>query len=241
MQPHSHAEIDTRITRVSVPDQVFASVCEAILTGRYAPGERLPAQRELAREYGVNLTTVREAVKRLEQLKLVDVRHGSAMRVRDWRRHGSLDLIAHALLRAGHLDREMLEQVLEARRVLLSQSAALAAGRATPGQAERLTELAVRVAGEPDGAIAQQLDFAFYEELVEIAGNIVFSLIMNSVRDLYLAGAALYRGVIANRDRLAPLYAEISDAVAAGDSERARAAAYELAFTQERQLLDAFK
>lgn len=241
MSSSSLAAIDTRITRVSVPDQVFASVCEAILTGRYAPGERLPAQRDLAREYGVNLTTVREAVKRLEQLRLVDVRHGSAMRVRDWRRHGGLDVIAHALLRAGHLDREMLEQVLEARRVLLSQSAALAAGRATAGQAKRLAELAGEVASEPDEAVAQQLDFAFYEELVEIAGNIVFSLIMNTVRDLYLAGAALYRGVVANRERLAPLYAEIAEAVAAGDPERARVAAEQLASTQERQLLEVFQ
>lgn len=241
MNSRAPSAIDTRIIRVSVPDQVFASICEAILTGRYAPGERLPAQRDLAREYGVNLTTVREAVKRLEQLRLVDVRHGSAMRVRDWRRHGGLDVIAHALLRAGHLDREMLEQVLEARRVLLSQSAALAATRVTTAQARRLCDLAAKVAEEPDDAVAQQLDFAFYEELVENAGNIVFSLIMNSVRDLYLAGATLYRGVIAHRERLAPLYSEIANAVASGDSERARAATYELASTQERQLLEAFK
>lgn len=240
MSDLTQPRINTDIVRVSVPDQVFASICEAILSGRYAPGERLPAQRDLAREYGVNLTTVREAVKRLEQLRLVDVRHGSAMRVRDWRRHGGLDVIAHALLRAGHLDREMLGQVFEARRVLLSQSAALAASRATAAQSRRLSKMAVKVASEPDEAAAQQLDFAFYEELVEIAGNIVFSLIMNSVRDLYLAGAALYRGVIAHRERLAPLYAEIADAVAAGDAERARAAAEELALTQERQMLAAF-
>lgn len=241
MDPSGATKIDTHITRDSLPRQVFASVCEAILSGRYAPGESLPAQRDLAREYGVNLTTVREAVKRLEQMRLIDVRHGSAMRVRDWRRHGGLDVIAHAILRAGHLDREMLVQVLEARRVLLSQSAALAAKRATTAQANRLSDLATKVVGEPDEAAAQQLDFAFYEELVEIAGNIVFILIMNSVRDLYLAGATLYRDVIAHRERLAPLYVEIADAVAAGDAERARAAAEELAYTQERQLLETFK
>lgn len=240
MSDLANRRIDTGIVRVSVPDQVFASICEAILSGRYAPGERLPAQRDLAREYGVNLTTVREAVKRLEQLRLVDVRHGSAMRVRDWRRHGGLDVIAHALLRAGHLDREMLTQVLEARRVLLSQSAALAAGRATAEQAGRLSEMAAKVAAEPDDAVAQQLDFVFYEELIEIAGNIVFSLIMNSVRDLYLAGAALYRGVIAHREKLAPLYAEIASAVNDGDAERARVATEELALIQENQMLAAF-
>nr|MBA3809273.1 GntR family transcriptional regulator [Solirubrobacterales bacterium] len=50
------------ITRSSVPDQVFARLREAILAGAYRPGERLPPQRALAADLGVNMASVREAL-----------------------------------------------------------------------------------------------------------------------------------------------------------------------------------
>src|SRR5215217_842912 len=114
------------LSRASVPDQVFGRLCEDILGGRYAPGERLPTQRALAADLQVNVATVREAVKRLEQLRLVEVRHGDAMRVRDWRQSGGLDVIAHVLFRAGGLDTGTLASVLEARRLMLQEAARLA-------------------------------------------------------------------------------------------------------------------
>src|SRR5918994_898193 len=78
------------LSRSSLPDQVFHRLAADVLAGRFAPGERLPTQRALAASLGVNMASVREGIKRLEQLKLVEVRHGDAMRVRDWRAHGRL-------------------------------------------------------------------------------------------------------------------------------------------------------
>src|SRR4051812_42408263 len=173
------------IRRSLVSDQVFRSLAEEILSGRYAPGEKLPTQRTLAAELGVNMASVREAVKRLEQLRLVEVRHGDAMRVRDWRAHGGLDVVAHLLFRAGALDRDTLASLLEARRLMLAEAARLAAERRSPEQAARLGELADGFAAAPDEEAAQALDFAFMTELVEAAGNVVFGLILNSIRELY--------------------------------------------------------
>ena len=98
------------IKRALVSDQVFGLLCEGILGGRYRPDEKLPTQRTLAAELGVNMASVREAVKRLEQLDLVEVRHGDAMRVRDWRAHGGLDVIGHVLFRAGGVKRPWVER-----------------------------------------------------------------------------------------------------------------------------------
>lgn len=221
-----------------MPDRVFDATCEAILSGRYAPGEKLPTQRSLAQEYGVNMATVREAVKKLEQLRLIEVRHGDAMRVREWRRHGSLDVVAHMLAGAGVFDRQVFAGVLEARRLLLAECARLSAERATEEQAARLTELARRLAAEQDDEAAQRIDWEFYEELADASGNIVFALIINSIRDLYLANAQIFRVVVADRDRTAPLYAAIAAAVTARDGETAAGAATELAAAQERRLLE---
>src|SRR4051794_41852633 len=73
------------IARISLPDQVFHRLVADVLAGRHAPGDRLPTQRRLAAELGVNMASVREGVKRLEQLRPVEVRHGDALRARDRR------------------------------------------------------------------------------------------------------------------------------------------------------------
>src|SRR4051794_27435461 len=143
------------------------------------------------------MASVREAVKRLEQLRLVEVRHGDAMRVRDWRSDGGLDVVAHVLFRAGGLDEGTLRALLEARRLMLTEAARLAAERRTEDQAGRLAELAERIVVEEDAEAAQALDFAFMSELVEAAGNVVFVLILNSIRELYFSRAELFRAVAA--------------------------------------------
>ena len=224
------------IQRSLVSDQVFRALTEDILSGRYEPGEKLPTQRALAADLGVNMASVREAVKRLEQLRLVDVRHGDAMRVRDWRSHGGLDVVAHVLFRAGGLDRDTLASLLEARRLMLRESARLAAERRKPEQAERLAGLAERIREETDPGSAQALDFAFMTELVEAAGNVVFQLILNSIRTLYFEHADLFRGVVAERGELAPLYAAAAAAVKAGAPSKAATAIEKLAARQEEQL-----
>src|SRR4051795_7163651 len=120
-----------------VSDQVFGRLCEDILGGRYEPGEKLPTQRTLAAELDANMAPVREAVKRLEQLGLLEVRQGDAMRVTDWRASGGLDVIAHVLFAAGGLDRDTLAHLMEARRLMLAESARLAAARRDDEQARR--------------------------------------------------------------------------------------------------------
>src|SRR5215213_1233051 len=84
--------MEQSLDRSSLPDQVFHRLAADVLAGRYAPGERLPTQRALAASLGVNMASVREGIKRLEQLRLVDVRQGDAMRVLDWRSHGGLEI-----------------------------------------------------------------------------------------------------------------------------------------------------
>ena len=224
---------------MAVAERLFAQLSTEILSGRYEPGEKLPPQRTLAAELGVTMTALREALKRLEQLGLVEVRHGDAMRVTDWRARGGLDVIAHVLFAAGGLDRSMLADVMEARRLMLSESARLAAERRDPEQAARLVELAERIAQAPDGPTAQALDWAFFHELVEAASNVVLLLVMNTIRDIYLQRGELFEAVVAGRDELAPLYARAARAIERGQATAAGRAVEQLALRQERALTEA--
>lgn len=226
-----------QVQRSLVSDQVFRLLCEDLLAGRYEPGELLPTQRTLAADLGVNMASVREAVKRLEQLRLVESRQGEGMRVRDWRVHGGLDVLAHLVLRAGGLDSGVLAAVMEARRLMLAEAARLAAQRRTPEQAERLRELAEHLADADEPEERQALDFAFYTELVEAAGNLVFALITNSIREVYFQHAEAFRPIVGDRGMLEPLYRRAAKAVEAGDGEAAARAVGALAATQEAALL----
>src|SRR3954451_5536580 len=77
----------------NVSDQVYALLRGEILSGRYAPGDALPSERRLSEELESSRHAVREALKRLQQAGLVAISQGGATRVRDWRRHGGLELL----------------------------------------------------------------------------------------------------------------------------------------------------
>ena len=88
------------------------------------------------------------------------------------------------------------------------------------------------MAESPD---AQLVDLAFMTELVEASGNVVFVLILNTVRRLYFENADLLEAVAA--PDLAPLYERAARAIAAGEATRAANAIAKLAGEQERRLL----
>jgi len=221
------------IPRASVPDHVFAQLREAIILGRYLPGERLPPQRALAAELEVNMASAREALKRLEQLRLVEVRHGDGTRVLDWRRSGCLE----ALVLRGGIDQPFVRDLFEARRLLLVEAARLAAVRRSDEQARSLRELADAVASAGDDGARLRADWAFMAGLVESAGNLVFQLIMNSVRELYLERAEAFTALVAEGGSLTGLYARAAAAVEAADPEAAATAIDTLAAAQAAAML----
>ena len=221
-----------------VSDQVFRTLLESVLSGAYAAGEKLPTQRALAADFGVNMASLREAVGRLEQMGLLEVRQGDAMRVRDWREHGGLDVVAHLALAGGGVDAAVLGDVFEARRLMLAELAALAAERRTQAEAARLEALAASIAAAGSEAEAQRLDFAFFSELAQAGRNLVFVLILNGIRTLYFEHAQLLP-VTARHTELAPRYATAARAIAARDPQSARAAVGDLAAAQQRRVQEA--
>ena len=221
------------VPRLSVPDQVFEQLRGAILSGVYGPGERLPPQRALAAEMEVNMASVREALKRLEQLRLVEVRHGDATRALDWRRSGGLE----ALLLGGAMEEPFVRDLFEARRLLLVEAARLAAQRRSGEQARQLRELAEAVERAEEPGVRLAGDWAFMSALVEAAGNLVFQLIMNSVRELYLQRADAFTALVSPRERLAGLYARAAGAVDRQEPDEAARALGELASAQAASMV----
>jgi DNA-binding FadR family transcriptional regulator len=95
------------------------------------------------------------------------------------------------------------------------------------------------IAGAADDRTALFADWAFMATIVEAAGNLVFQLIMNSVRQLYLPQVEAFAPVVAEREQLIPVYRRAAAAIEAGDTDGAGAALNELAGAQEQRMLRA--
>lgn len=209
------------VPRAPLHEAIAERLLSHVVQSDLQPGEKLPGERELARRLGVSRTTVRQAILVLQTQGILEVRHGGGTFLHH------LDPTSGPLARVVER-RHRLPAVLEARRALEIPIAALAAERRTDEQAEELRTLA-RVA-----AREQTADFTFFAGLVEASGNVVFSLILNSVRPIYFEHAELFAGLITPDQ--AAMYDRAAEAVAAGDADGAAAAVTELALRQEQAL-----
>ncbi len=153
--------------------QVVAAIDEAIASGRYKPGQRLPAERDLAEEFGVSRPTVREAMLALEIRGIVEARHGSGVYVTD-------QPVAEAVPQ--ELDIGPFE-LTEARALFEGETAALAATIISDEQLEQLENILKAMveenAGEYNGELA---DRAFHVGIAEATRN---SAIVTVVEDLW--------------------------------------------------------
>lgn len=215
----------------SVAERVASALKSAIVRGRFQPGDALPSERELAEQYDVNRSSIREAMKRLEAWGLVTIRHGGATRVTEFLLNAGLSVLPELLESGGQLGTSILGDLHELRGLLLGWSAEQAARRADPSSVARLEELSRRLS-EPKlkPAEAQALDYDFFEQLVAITGNQLLVLFSKVVRDIYFRAPErflpLYRPDVfdAGHHRRAVAAIKGRDVKAAGDAMRAHAA-----------------
>jgi GntR family transcriptional regulator, transcriptional repressor for pyruvate dehydrogenase complex len=157
-------------------EQIVQQIEESILSGELSEGAQLPAERDLARQFGVSRTAVREAIKALQEKGLVDAFPGRGTFVTNGTSNSmrrSLDRI----IKSGETDG--WDYLVEVREILEPEIAALAAMRATDQDLATMRD-AVQVmnkaASDSDAFIEADLDF--HLALAEAAGNpIVLSLI----------------------------------------------------------------
>ena len=127
---------------------------------------------------------------------------------------------------------------MEARRLLLTEAARLAAARRDDAQAELLAGLARELAAAPGDEAAQGIDFAFFATMIQASQNLVLLLIANSIRDLYFQRLAAFRAIVRDRAVLAEHYEAAAAAIDARDPETAARAVGEIALAQEAAMLE---
>lgn len=206
----------TEATSVVVAGELLAF----LLSGAVTPGERIPSERELAEKLGVGRSAVREALKPLALLGIVDVRQGNGTFF-----HGTDSALLPRVVEWGLLlgQRSVIDLV-EARRPVEVALASLAAQRRTDEQLQRLQSHLGAMKDADAVETFTQADTAFHLCLAESASSAVLSSILNSVRELL---STWIRTVVSDLPRTGPLYREhlkIFKAVQDRDAERAAVA-----------------
>ncbi|MCO4771075.1 MAG: FadR family transcriptional regulator [Deltaproteobacteria bacterium] len=210
------------IERRSLADAVYEQLRDAIVSGDLEPGSSLPSERQLREQLGVNRGALREALKRLEEARLVRIRHGGATEVLDFREHAGTSLLEDLLVAPdGSVRTRVARGVIEMRAALAPDIARLAALRGGPDCTERLAEQLVALR-EADGVLNQQrVALEFWATLVDASDNLAYRLAYNSLREGYVRFMHLLSPVLADEVGDVDAYQSIADAVAAGESEAA--------------------
>ncbi len=228
----------TPVSKQSLSDAVFAQLRDRIVGGDLAPGSKLPAERLLCEALGVNRGAVREALRRLEQARLVSVRHGGTSVVLDYRKAGGLDLLADLIVTpAGEPDLLVLRSIVEMRSALAPDVARLAALRADAGVRRRLAASLAAIRGAAnDLPLLQELVTDFWSHLVDGSSNVAYRLAYNSLRASYDPCRALFTQVLAAEIADVAAYAAIVDAVESRDPDAAESCARTLVRRGEEAL-----
>jgi GntR family transcriptional repressor for pyruvate dehydrogenase complex len=178
------------LRRRRVHEDVAEQLRDAILDGRFKPGDKLPPERELAGEFGINRTSLREAIKLLEGLGLVTVRQGDGATVRPLI-DASLEIIAPMIFHSGRIDAEMLADMTEVITPLLLAMARLAIERHNPADIAAVRHLRDLIADETR---QREERFASWRDLLvllsDMTHNRVWQMLARRLR-LLLASAPL--------------------------------------------------
>jgi GntR family transcriptional repressor for pyruvate dehydrogenase complex len=203
-------------------DVAIARVKDMITSGKLVPGQRLPREQDLARELGLSRSSLREAVRALTLIKVLETRQGDGTYVTSLEPRLLFDAVAFVthLLR----DHQMLE-VWEVRRLLEPAATALAVARMTEQDhlelAERIERF--RVAATADEVM--QADVEFHRFIYHCAGNSVLETVLETL-SLQTLQVRTWRKATDELHRRAALeeHSQIYRAILARDPELARAA-----------------
>ncbi len=208
------------VKHVKIADQVADELQDWFRSGELTPGMRLPPERELAAQFGVSRTSLRDALRRLELLGYLDARQGDGTYVRvpdgETMSQPFRNLMSSLPQNAADL--------LEFRMLLEPEVAALAAVRLTPLARQELGDSLARQQALPDQSprLGRE-DALFHDALARAAGNTVVLRVLATLRDL-LHDVRVIALPAAGSRRTVSEHERIVQAVLAQDRDGARQA-----------------
>jgi len=203
------------LSRSRLHEEIASIIQKQIMNGTIAPGAKLPPERDLAETFNVNRATVREALRKLENLELLEIRHGDGVYVKNYLESGNLDLIKAAI----RMDESfgVLLNVHEVRRFAVPEMAYLAALRRTP---EDLADLEHAVF--TSDASMMERDIKVHQLIARATHNLLCTIFLNFFNQIFRDYGYLYFDHEKNVARSRTFHREIYEAIKNRRPEDAR-------------------
>jgi GntR family transcriptional regulator, transcriptional repressor for pyruvate dehydrogenase complex len=208
-------------------DSVFAKLLADIVSGAYAAGSRLPAERELARQLGASRPTLREALRRLGEWNLVEPRRGSGVVVRPYR-DWSIEVLT-AYLRYGKPEAgqatiaRILIDMLAMRRVLVLEVIQFTADRIPKGGTTGARAAMARAWSMRDTPNYAREDLEIMRQITEAAKFTPGLWLLNRMSQLWLDTASELRFAVRPPDDYVAVHSKFFDMLEDGRGAEAHA------------------
>ncbi|MEU6536630.1 FadR/GntR family transcriptional regulator [Streptomyces sp. NPDC047000] len=176
---------------MAVTDAAILKIKNMIVSGELAPGSRLPPEKELSESLGLSRNSLREAVKALEVIRVLDVRRGDGTYVTSL--EPRLLLEAMSFVVDLHQDDSILE-ILAVRRMLEPQVTALACRSITDARLDEIEKQLADVGEDADVESLVAHDIAFHQLIAEAAGNAYLTTLLDSLSS-HTVRARVWRGI----------------------------------------------
>ena len=195
-----------RIERKPLSESIAEQIELAIYDGTFAIGEPLPAEQQLASQFGVSRNVVREAFKYLKERGLIDIQNGMGAYASQPSTHMTSNALERYIRMQDHND--IIADLYEVRRMIEGESAKLAALRATQDDLDHLLECLQRMEQHGgDADLWADSDLDFHLSLATASGNSLFPMLLqplvNHLREVIIEGyvepGATERGLEAHR------------------------------------------
>lgn len=164
-----------------ISQNIVEQIRSAILAGEIKIGDQLPPEKDFAKHFGVSKSSLREAYRVLEAYGLLEIRQG--MSGGAFVKEVDLKTVKDALVNYLFFQNPGLNEYTQTRIFIEPQVVRICAEKATPEDVEELEQMIHAMEQEPNGKnFMSDLDSAFHKKLVEIAGNKILSLVVESVQ-----------------------------------------------------------
>ncbi len=218
------------ISKNRLYEEIVGQLQERILHGELPAGSRLPAERDLAQALGVNRGTVREAIKKLEMLGLVEIRHGDGIYVKNYLESGNLELLKSIIYSNRSISLDILKNILDLRAILAPEMAGVAARQRS---SEDLTFMKDIIA-DGSKSVAER-DLGLHHAIARATKNILYIFILNFFNQLFRDYGHLYFDDNENEKRSERFHRDIVAAIEKKKSDEAHKIMKEvLAYTEKK-------
>lgn len=206
------------IKKNSISDQIFQQLLESIAGGQWKSGHKIMSENELSTKMGVSRNSVRTAIQKLVALGLLEARQGEGTFVTE---QSSTNRYMNAMVPTLIFSNKDVYEMLEFRKIVETETARLAAIRATPEDVKRLEDLTYLLEHDPyekDSFAAK--DMEFHRLIAEIARNSVLNKVLTIIEDAFLSNQIKLQEIMGPKFAFI-FHPQLVEAIRQGDGDHA--------------------